>query len=97
MEENRRISHKEHTGNKDHKGGKGDFCLDLLLLQVAAFTGATLCGIVHLHGYAVRLFSVCEFPGLCKISKILRYFFIFFPPKSKEFAYTITPKKSYYN
>jgi len=32
----------------------------LLLLQTAAFIGATLCGIFHLHGYAVRLSSVCE-------------------------------------
>jgi hypothetical protein len=37
----------------------------LLLLLTVAFTGATLCGIIHLHGYAVRLFSVlCD---LCVI------------------------------
>jgi hypothetical protein len=27
---------------------------DLALLQTAAFIGATLCGILHLHGFAVR-------------------------------------------
>jgi hypothetical protein len=32
----------------------------LLLLQTAAFIGATLYGIINPHGYAVRLFSVCE-------------------------------------
>jgi len=32
----------------------------LLLLQTAAFIGATLCGINDLHGYAVHLFNVCE-------------------------------------
>jgi len=30
----------------------------LALLQTAAFNGATLCGIIDLHGYAVRSFSV---------------------------------------
>jgi len=29
----------------------------LLLFQTAAFIGATLCGIIYLHGFAVRLFS----------------------------------------
>jgi hypothetical protein len=35
----------------------------LLFFQTAAFIGATLCGIIHLHGFAVRLFSgfVVEF------------------------------------
>jgi len=39
-----------------------DGCLKsaLLLLQIAAFTSATLCGINDLHGYAVCLLSVCE-------------------------------------
>jgi len=32
----------------------------LLLLHTAAFIGATLCGIIHPHGYAVRLFNACE-------------------------------------
>jgi len=32
----------------------------LLLFQTAAFIGATLCGIIDPHGYAVRLVSVCE-------------------------------------
>jgi len=30
----------------------------LLLFRTAAFIGATLCGIIYLHGYAVRLLSV---------------------------------------
>jgi len=33
----------------------------LALLQTAAFIGATLCDIIDLHGYAVRLFSVFVF------------------------------------
>jgi hypothetical protein len=33
----------------------------LLLLQTAAFIGATLCGFKHLHGHAMRLFSVFVF------------------------------------
>jgi putative hydrolase of the HAD superfamily len=45
----------------------------LLLLQVAAFIGATLCGIEHLHGYAVRLFSVlCAFVRFF-FNNMLRY------------------------
>jgi len=31
----------------------------LLFLQTAAFIGATLCGIINPHGYAVRLFNEC--------------------------------------
>jgi len=41
-----------HTG--------GSLKAALLLLQTAAFIGATLCGINHLHGVAVRFSSVCE-------------------------------------
>jgi hypothetical protein len=33
----------------------------LLLLKAAVFIGATLCGIINPHGYAVRLFSVFVF------------------------------------
>jgi len=36
----------------------GSLKATLHLLQTAAFTGATLCGINDLHGYAVRLLSV---------------------------------------
>jgi len=35
----------------------GQLKLPLLLRQTAAFIGATLCGLIHLHGFAVRLFS----------------------------------------
>ena len=36
----------------------GHLKVPLLLIQTAAFIGATLCGIIYLHGYAVRLSSV---------------------------------------
>jgi len=39
----------------------GSLSAALLLLQTAAFIGATLCGIIDPHGYAVRLFSVFVF------------------------------------
>jgi hypothetical protein len=44
---------------KDFTWGRtvGHLKVPLLLLRTAAFFGATLCGIIYLHGYAVRLFS----------------------------------------
>jgi hypothetical protein len=36
----------------------GNLKVALLLFQAEAFIGATLCGIIYLHGFAVHLFSV---------------------------------------
>jgi len=35
----------------------GHLKVPLLYYKIAVFIGATLCGIIHLHDYAVRLFS----------------------------------------
>jgi len=43
----------------------------LLYNKQAAFIGATLCSIIELHGYAVRLFSVLR--ALCE--KIFKLYF----------------------
>jgi len=52
---------RNFTTNNDKTLGVRSHCRspkgDLALLQTAAFIGATLCGIIHLHGYAVHLFS----------------------------------------
>jgi hypothetical protein len=59
-----KISHKDTKEEKSTKE-EGRGMSPLLLLLTAVFTGATLCGIIHLHGFAVRLFSACEaFGGL---------------------------------
>jgi hypothetical protein len=37
----------------------GNLKVALLLSQTAAFTGATLCGIIHLHGLTPRVYLAC--------------------------------------
>jgi len=46
----------------------------LALFHIAAFIGATLCGIIHLHGYAVRLFSGFVVKSFVLQFAVLSYF-----------------------